>query len=115
MTRVKRGTIAHKRRKNVLQETKGFKWQRKAKYRAAKEAWRHAQVHAYADRRRKKRDFRALWQIKINAATRKNGLSYSRFIHQLKLKEIQLDRKILSQLAEKYPKVFKAIVEKAKD
>ncbi len=115
MTRVKRGTVAHKRRKNTLQETKGFKWDRKSKYRSAKDALRHAWVHAYRDRRKKKRDFRGLWQIKINAAARENGLSYSRFIHQLKEKDIQIDRKILAQLAENHPSVFKQIVEEVKE
>lgn len=115
MTRVKRGTIAHKRRKNILRLTKGFKWGRKSKFRLAKDALKHAWVHAYRDRRRKKRDFRRLWQVKINAASRENGLSYSQFIHQLKTKKVGLDRKILSQLAEHYPKVFKTIVEKVKD
>lgn len=115
MTRVKRGTIAHKRRKNILRLVKGFKWGRKSKFRLAKDALRHAWVHAYRDRRRKKRDFRQLWQVKINAASRENGLSYSRLIHQLKTKKIGLDRKILAQLAEHYPKVFQAIVKKVKD
>lgn len=115
MTRVKRGTTAHKRRKNILRLVKGFKWGRKSKYRLAKDALRHAWVHAYRDRRRKKRDMRRLWQVKINAATRENGLTYSRFIHQLKTKNVQLDRKILSHLAEYYPEVFKEIMEKVKD
>ena len=115
MTRVKRGTTANKRRKNILQEAKGYKWGRKSKYRSAKEALRHAWVHAYRDRRRKKRDFRGLWQIKINAGARENGLSYSRFIHQLKVKDIQIDRKILAQLAENHPSVFKQIVEEVKN
>ena len=115
MPRVKRGTIAHKRRKNILKFTKGFKWGRKSKFRLAKDALRHAWTHAYRDRRRKKRDFRRLWQIKINAASRENGLSYSRFTHQLKEKDIQLDRKILADLAEHHPKVFKKIVEKVKE
>ena len=114
MTRVKRGTLAHKRRKNTLQHTKGFQWGRKSKFKLAKDALRHAWVHAYRDRRRKKRDFRRLWQIKINAASRKNGLSYSRFIHQLKEKNIGLDRKILARLAEHHPAVFKKIVEEVK-
>jgi large subunit ribosomal protein L20 len=115
MTRVKRGTLAHKRRKNILQAAKGFQWGRKSKFKLAKDALRHAWVHAYRDRRRKKRDFRRLWQIKINAASRKNGLSYSRFIHQLKEKGVGLDRKILANLAENYPNVFKKIVEKVKE
>ncbi len=114
MTRVKRGTTGNKKRKNVLQEAKGYKWGRKSKYRSAKEALQHAWTHAYRDRRRKKRDFRGLWQIKINAGARENGLSYSRFIHQLKVKDIQIDRKILAQLAENHLSVFKQIVEEVK-
>ena len=111
MPRVKRGTLAHKRRKKILKQTKGFKWGRKSKYRLAKDALRHALVYAYRDRRRKKRDFRRLWQIKINAAARKNGLTYSRFINQLKKAKIELNRKILAQLAEKHSEIFKKIIE----
>jgi large subunit ribosomal protein L20 len=114
MTRVKRGTIAHKRRKKVIQQAKGFKWGRKSKYKLAKDALKHAWAHAYRDRRRKKRDFRQLWQIKINAACRQEGLTYSQFIDKLKKAKIELDRKILAYLAENQPKVFKKIVEKIK-
>lgn len=114
MTRVKRGTMAHKRRKNVLKKTKGFKWGRKSKYKLAKDALKHALVYAYRDRKRKKRDFRRLWQVKINAGTREHGLTYSKFINGLKKANIELDRKILADLAEHQPEVFKAIVEKIK-
>ncbi len=115
MTRVKRGKTAHKRRKKVLKQTKGFKWGRKSKYKAAKEALMHARVYAYRDRRTKKREFRKLWQIQINAAVRKQSLNYSRFIHSLKEKNIELDRKILSELAKNHPQVFKKVVEKVKE
>lgn len=115
MTRVKRGVAANKRRKKILKQTKGFKWGRKNKYRLAKDALRHALMRAYQDRKRKKRDFRQLWQIKINAAARKNGLSYSRLINQLKKAKIEINRKILAQLAEKQPEVFKQILEKIKE
>ncbi len=111
MTRVKRGTIAHKRRKNVLKHTKGYKWGRKSKYRAAKEALLHAWTHAYRDRKRKKREFRRLWTIQINAAVRECGLSYSKFIHALRQKNIILDRKILAQIAREKPNLFKEIVQ----
>ncbi len=84
MTRVKRGVIANKRRKNVLKYTKGFRWSRKSKERAAKEALLHAWVHAFRGRKEKKRDFRRLWQVKINAAVRPEGLNYNRFISALK-------------------------------
>ena len=114
MTRVKRGTIAHKRRKKVIKQAKGFKWGRKSKYKLAKDALKHAWTHAYRDRRRKKRDFRQLWQIKINAACRQEGLTYSQFINKLKKAKIELDRKILAHLAEKKPAIFKKIVEKVK-
>ena len=114
MTRVKRGVAARKRRKKVIKQAKGFKWGRKTKYKLAKDALRHAWTYSYRDRRRKKRDFRRLWQIKINAAARENGLSYSQFIDKLKKANIELDRKILAHLAEKQPEIFTKIVEKAK-
>lgn len=115
MVRVKRGVTAHKRRKKVLKDTKGFRWGRKSKYKAAKEALLHARSYAYRDRRNKKREFRKLWQIKINAACKKQDLTYSRFIHGLKEKKIELDRKILSELVEKNSKIFEKIVEKVKE
>ena len=115
MVRVKRGATAHKRRKKVLKHTKGFRWGRKSKYKAAKEALMHAWKYAYRDRKTKKREFRKLWQIKINAACRKQGISYSRFIHGLKEKKIELDRKVLSELVEKNSKIFEKIVEKVKE
>ena len=114
MVRVKRGTITHKRRERLLKHTKGFSWGRKSKYRLAKEALLHAWTHAYFDRRKKKGYFRALWQIQINAACRQHGLSYSKFIHGLKQKKIELDRKILAQLAQNQPEIFKKILEKIK-
>lgn len=114
MTRVKRGKIATKKRKKILKYTKGFRWGRKSKERAAKEALLHAWTHAFMGRKKKKRDFRSLWQVKINAEARKNGISYSKLINQLKKAKIGLDRKILAELAEKHPKIFKQILEKIK-
>ena len=114
MPRVKRGTTAHKRRKNLLKHAKGFKWGRKSKYRLAKDALRHAWSHAYKDRKRKKRDFRQLWNIKINAGCRAEGLTYSKFIALLKKAHIELDRKILADLAQHHPDIFKKIVDKVK-
>ena len=114
MVRVKRGKIAHKRRKHLLKYAKGFRWGRKAKYRAAKEALMHAWKYAYRDRKAKKRDLRALWQTQINSACRQAGISYSRFIAGLKKNKIELDRKILSALAQSYPKIFEKIIEKIK-
>jgi len=112
MVRVKRGTIAHKRRKRVLKQVKGFRWGRKSKYRLAKDALFHAWTHAYRDRKIKKRTFRSLWQIQINAFVRQKGISYSKFIHALKKNKIEIDRKILSELAREHPKIFEKIIEK---
>ena len=115
MVRVKKGKAAHKHRKNVLKYTKGFRWGRKSKYKLAKEALLHGWVYAYRDRRAKKRDFRQLWQIQINAACRQQGLNYSRFIYGLKKKKIEIDRKILANLAQNHPTIFEKIVEKVKE
>ena len=114
MARVKRGMMHLKRRKNLLKRTKGFRWGRKSKITLAKVAARKAGGYAFAHRRRRKGDFRRLWQIQINAAVREHGLSYSRFIDLLKKKKIELDRKILAQLAREYPVVFAKIVEAVK-
>jgi len=114
MPRVKRGTTAHKKREKILKYTKGFKWGRKSKERAAKEALLHAWTHAFRGRKEKKRTFRALWQVKINAAARNEDFTYSKLIHALKEKNIKLDRKILADLAENEPKVFQKILEQVK-
>lgn len=114
MARVKRGTTAHKRRKRVLRQTKGFRWGRKSKYRLAKQALMKAYSYAYRDRKVKKREFRKLWQIQIGAACQLHGLSYSRFMAKLKQNKIELDRKILAQLAKEKPEVFKKIIEKTR-
>lgn len=114
MSRVKRGTIANKRRKKVLKYTKGFKWGRKSKERAAKEALLHAWTHAFKGRKERKRVFRNLWNVRINAVVRENGLSYSKFINALKKNNILLNRKTLADLAQLEPKVFTKIVEKVK-
>jgi large subunit ribosomal protein L20 len=110
MVRVKRGKVAHKRRKRLLKLVKGFKWGRKSKYRLAKEAILHALTHAYRSRKEKKRLFRRIWQVQINAACRKHNLKYSVFMHKLKEKNIKLDRKILAELAKSYPQIFEKIV-----
>ena len=114
MTRVKRSVAKRKRKKKIIKQAKGYKWSRKSKYRAAKEALMHAWTYAYRDRRTKKRDFRRLWQIRINAACRQEGISYSKFINALKKNKIELDRKILAELAKDHPEIFKKIVEKIK-
>ncbi len=112
MSRVKRGVISNKRRKNVLSLTKGYRNARSTKERQAREAIYHAGNHAFAHRRDKKGVFRKLWTVRINAAVRPFGLSYSKFIDALKKANIGLDRKILSELANVQPEVFKTIVEK---
>jgi len=110
MTRVKRGVQANRKRKRLLKNTKGYMWGRKSKERAAKEALLHAWTHAFRGRKERKREFRKLWQIKINAGARENGTTYSLFIHALKTKNINLNRKMLADLAENEPKVFAEIV-----
>jgi large subunit ribosomal protein L20 len=115
MTRVKRGTIAHKKRKRILKQAKGFRWGRKSKYKAAKDALKHAWTYAYRDRKKKKGDFRRLWQIQINALCRQYEISYSKFIANLKKNKIEIDRKILADLAKNQPQIFKKIVEKVKN
>jgi large subunit ribosomal protein L20 len=114
MTRVKRGVPASKRRKNLLKLAKGFRWRRKSNYRAAKEAVIKAGKYAHRDRRAKKRTFRSLWITRLNNALRLYGLRYSRFIAIQKEKNIEIDRKVLSQMAVENPQVFKALVEKVK-
>lgn len=98
--------MAHKRRKNLLKHAKGFRWGRSHKYRAAKEALLHAWTHSYRGRKEKKRNFRALWQIQINAACRQQNLTYSKFMAKIKKAKIGLDRKILADLAKNEPAVF---------
>ena len=114
MSRVKRGKIATKKRGKLLKYTKGFRWGRKSKERLAKEALLHAWSHAFQGRKQKKRDYRALWNVKINAAARANGLNYSQLINKLKKAGVKLDRKILANLAKDEPKVFEEILKKVK-
>src|SRR3989338_7428709 len=114
MTRVKKGAAAHKHKKHLLKHAKGFKYGRKSKYKLAKDALRHAWTFSYRDRKVKKRDFRQLWQLQINAASRKLGINYSRFINGLKKKHIELDRKVLAQLVQKHPEIFEKIIEEVK-
>ncbi len=114
MPRVKRGTSHVARRKSLLKDAKGFKWGRKKTIRLAKTAVTKAGAHAFVDRRKKKRVNRSLWQIKINAACRKHDLTYSKFINLLKVNKIELDRKVLSELAVKLPKSFEAIIKEVK-
>jgi len=114
VVRVKKGKAAHKRRRHLLKYAKGFRWGRKSKYKLAKDALRHAWRYAYRDRRTKKRERRQLWQTQINAACRQQEISYSKFTYGLKKNKIKLDRKILANLAQNHPEIFKKILEKAK-
>ncbi len=114
MARVKRGVIAHRRHKKILKKAKGYYGARSRVFRVAKQAVIKAGQYAYRDRRQRKRQFRALWIARINAAARINGLSYSRFIAGLKKASIEIDRKVLADLAVNEANVFAAIVEKAK-
>jgi large subunit ribosomal protein L20 len=114
MPRVKRGVNAHKHREKTLKYTKGFMWSRKSKERAAKEALLHAWTHAFRGRKEKKRNYRMLWTVKIGAATRAEGVTYSKFIAALKKNKIVLDRKVLADLAENEPEVFKQVLAKVK-
>ena len=97
-----------------MKHAKGFRQARKSKFKAAKDALRHAWTYAYRDRKAKKRTFRSLWNLQINALARANGITYSRLIEGLKKKKIELDRKVLSELANTYPEVFIKVVEEVK-
>jgi len=112
--RVKRGTSHIKHRKNLLERAKGFRWKRKSSVKLAKVAVRKAGRYAYIHRRLKKRENRRLWQIKINAAARQNDLNYSKLMGGFKKAKIEIDRKILAQLAEFYPEIFKQLISRAK-
>ncbi len=114
MSRVKRGTTARARHKSVLNKTKGFRGRRRTVYRLAKQAADKAQKNAKIGRKLKKRDFRALWIVRINAACRQNGIKYSKFIAGAQKAKIEINRKELSELALKKPEEFKKLVEKAK-
>ena len=114
MPRVKRGFKARRRRNKVLKLAKGYRGARSKLFRSATEAVDRALNYAYRDRRVKKRDFRALWIARINAASRDNGLSYSRLIHGLKLADVALDRKIMADLAVNDPAGFSVVAEAAK-
>ncbi|MDE1945656.1 MAG: 50S ribosomal protein L20 [Patescibacteria group bacterium] len=114
MSRVKRGVIKNKRRKNTLFQTKGYRLNRRNKEAAAIDAIMHAGANAFEGRRDKKGEFRRLWNVRLNAALRENGHTYSKFIGALKKVSIELDRKVLSEIASANPESFKRIVAKAK-
>lgn len=111
--RVKGGTVTRRRHKKLLKQTKGFFGTRRKLFRRANEAWMKSMAYAYRDRRNKKRDLRRLWIMRINAAARNNGTTYSRLMHSLKVADIQLDRKMLAELAVNEPAAFAQIVEAA--
>ena len=114
MPRVKRGVTAHARHKKIIKQSKGYRGRRKNVYRVAVQAVTKAGQYAYRDRRQRKRQFRALWIVRINAAARECGLSYSRLINGLKKAAIEIDRKVLADLAVFDKVAFAAIAEKAK-
>ncbi|MCB4743932.1 MAG: 50S ribosomal protein L20 [Sulfurovum sp.] len=112
--RVKTGIVRHRRHKKLLKQARGFYSGRRKHFRKAKEQLERSLVYAYRDRRQKKRDFRKLWIIRINAAARLNDLNYSRFMHGLKLANIELDRKILADMAMNNPEAFAKVAEASK-
>ncbi len=114
MARVKTGIVRRRRHKKILKQAKGFYSGRRKHFRKAKEQLERSLVYAYRDRRNKKRDFRRLWIVRINAACRLNDISYSRFINALNKANIQLDRKILADMAMNDPQAFAIVVKQAK-
>ncbi len=114
MTRIKRGVRKRARRKKIIKLAKGYISHRSTNFRAANEAVWHAGKHAYRGRKERKREFRALWNIRVNAGARELGVSYSRLMAMLKKSKITLNRKILAELAATKPEVFKKVVESAK-
>ena len=115
MARVKRGTTTRTKHKRLLEQAKGYWGRRKNTIRVARQAVEKAGQYAYRDRKVKKRNFRALWIQRINAAVRAEGLTYARFMHGLKLAEVDLDRKVLADLAMNEPAAFSAVVAQSKD
>ena len=115
MARVKRSVSARKKRRSTLERTKGYRGQAHSSYKRAKEALLKADSYAYRDRRNKKRDFRRLWIQRINAAARQEGMSYSTFMHGLKLAGVELDRKVLADIAVRDPETFRRFAETARE
>jgi large subunit ribosomal protein L20 len=113
--RVKRSVHARKKRKATLERTKGFRGEAHSNYKRAKEALLKAETYAYRDRRNRKRDFRRLWITRINAAARQNGMSYSQLMHGLRLAGIELDRKVLADIAVRDPETFRRFAETARE
>lgn len=115
MTRVKRSVYARKKRRAVLARAKGYRGQKHSSYKRAKEQLMKSDSYAYRDRRNRKRDFRQLWITRINAAARREGLSYSQFMYGLGKAEIELDRKILADIAVRDPETFRRFAERARE
>ena len=115
MTRVKRSVNARKKRRATLERAKGFRGEAHSNYKRAKEAGMKADSYAYRDRRNRKRDFRRLWITRINAAARQNGMSYSEFMHGLKLANVEIDRKILADIAVRDADTFRRFAETARE
>ena len=115
MPRVKRGVVARARHKKVIEQAKGYRGRRKNVYRVAKQAVTKAGQYAYRDRRQRKRQFRALWIVRINAAAREHGLSYSRFMDGLHKADIQIDRKVLAELAVNDKQAFSQLAQRVRE
>jgi large subunit ribosomal protein L20 len=115
VTRVKRSVHAKKKRRATLELTKGFRGEANSNYKRAKEALIKADQYRYRDRRNRKRDFRRLWVTRINAAARQNGMTYGTFMHGLKLADVELDRKILADIAVRDPETFRRFADRARE
>ncbi len=114
MTRIKRGILTQKKHKKLRKAVTGFRTSRRHSVKLARQAMLKAGVYAYRDRKAKKGEFRSLWIVRINSALQTFGLGYNQFMHQLKTQKIEIDRKILAQLAHQHPQIFAALVEKTK-
>lgn len=115
MSRVKRGVPARKKRRATLERAKGYRGDRSKSYRRAKEALLKADSYAYRDRRNRKRDFRRLWITRINAAARREGMTYGEFMHGMRVAEVDLDRKVLADIAVNDPEAFRRFAERARE
>jgi large subunit ribosomal protein L20 len=115
VSRVKRSAHSRKKRRDALSRTKGYRGQAHSSYKRAKEALLKADSYAYRDRRNRKRDFRRLWIVRINAAARREGMSYSQFMHGLREAGIELDRKVLADVAVRDPETFRRFAERARE
>ncbi len=115
MSRVKRSLSARKKRRSTLERAKGYRGQKHSSYKRAKEQLLKSDTYAYRDRRNRKRDFRRLWITRINAAARREGMTYGTFMHGLKLAEVELDRKVLADIAVRDPETFRRFAETARE